>query len=82
MDLFDQPAKSTVIQQAEASHCGFVPVQIPAPDVRQRPLCTDFVAKGIAAKPARARAAALERPAGDAYAIPKNRGSIPHPDGG
>jgi hypothetical protein len=28
------------------------------------------------------RAAALERPAGDACAIPKNRGSIPHPDGG
>src|SRR6267142_5453577 len=33
---------------------------------------------GNAARPA----AALERPAGDACAIPKNRGSIPHPDGG
>jgi hypothetical protein len=35
---------------------------------------------GNAARPG--RAAALERPAGDACAIPKNRGSIPHPDGG
>jgi hypothetical protein len=50
--------------------------------VRRFLLLADFVAKGIAAKPARGRAAALERPAGDACAIPKNPGSIPHPVGG
>jgi hypothetical protein len=49
--------------------------------VRRFLLLADFVAKGIAAKPP-GRAAALERRVGDACAIPKNRGSIPHPDGG
>jgi hypothetical protein len=38
--------------------------------VRRFLLLADFVAKGIAAKP-RGRAAELERPAGDACAIPK-----------
>jgi hypothetical protein len=46
--------------------------------VRRFLLLADFVAKGIAAKPP-GRAAALERRVGDACAIPKNRGSIPHP---